>query len=205
MTRRNNNNKRRARSSLSAQSMNSNRTNSQRLLGGVHHAVIRGRVTGSGGFSVLAGNLAGAVGAIATSTTSLRSTTSAVKVSHVRLTIPPPTAGNVNSARLTWFGGANNEAQASLLNSTNNPARTAIIQGAPPKKSTASFWNDTDINPMIGIHAPVGTLVEIQIQVTSARPGQPGLVPNVTVAGLTVGDVYYTALANSLLTIDDGN
>jgi hypothetical protein len=205
MTRRNNNNKRRARSSLSAQSMNSNRTNSQRLLGGVHYAVIRGRVTGSGQFSVIAGNLAGATGAIATSATSLRSTTAAVKISHVRLTIPPPTAGNVNSGRLTWFGGTNNDAQASLINSTNNPARTAIIQGAPPKNSLAGFFCDTDSIALIGIHAPVGTLVEIHVHVMSARPGQLGLVPNVTVAGLTTGDVYYTALANQLLTIDDGN
>jgi hypothetical protein len=102
------------------------------------------------------------------------------------------------------LGGGNNESRQSKLNSTNNPARGAVIEGKPPAGSTAAFWVDNDAD-MFSVHAPVGSIVEVHVSTMTARPGNPGFAPTVTVAGLTVGDVYYAAMNNSLLTIDDGN
>jgi hypothetical protein len=179
------------------------RTNT-RLLAGVQQGLVRCRVTGSGAVTIKANNLAGAMGCIATSTTALRTTAAAVKVSHVKLIIPPPSSGDVNSGRLTWNGGGSNEARSSFIASTNNPAKCALVSTKPPKESAAAFWVD-DSSALMTVHAPVGTIVELSITIRHARPGQAGFVPDVVVAGLTTGDTYYAAVATSLLTIDDGN
>lgn len=179
------------------------RTNT-RLLAGIQSGLVRCRVTGSGAVGIKSNNLASAMGCIATSTTALRSTASGVKINHVKVVIPPPSSGNVNSGRLTWFGGDEHETQASYVASTNNPAKCATINVRPPKDSSAAFWADGNI-PLLNIHAPVGTIVELNISIRHSRPGQAGFVPDVTVAGLTVGDTYYAAVATTLLTIDDGN
>jgi hypothetical protein len=178
--------------------------NNARTLGGEHYGIIRARVTGSGSVTVSTANLAGAFGAIATSTTSLRSTARSVRIIRVKLLVPPPSSGTVNSGRLTWLGSGNFEARSSIINSTNNPARTALISAKPPPMSAAALWSDND-GDLFSIHAPVGTIVTVEAQLIQARPGIAGLVPTVTVAGLTTGDVYYAALATTLLTIDDGN
>lgn len=180
------------------------RTNT-RLLAGTQSGLIRARVTGSGAVGVKSNNIGGAMGAIATSTTALRSTCTAVKINRVRLIIPPPSSGSVNSGRLTWFGGDEHETQSSLIGSTNNPAKCAVIAARPPRESSAAFWTDGNNITLFNIHAPVGTIVELEIMIRHSRPGQPGFTPDVTVAGLTVGDTYYAALATTLLTIDDGN
>jgi hypothetical protein len=189
---------------------NSKRSNVQgastnsRLLGGDQSAVLRARVIGSGSFTVNYPDIAGAVGCIATSTTALRSTVRSIRITRVKLIIPPPTAGLVNSGRLTWFGSGNDESQKSVVNSTNNPARTAVINSKPPPLSGASFWND-GTGGAFSLHAPIGTIVEVHVCVLHARPGTNGFIPTVVVAGLTTGDTYYAAMATNLLTIDDGN
>lgn len=196
-------NRRRRGGTRRRQNNTGSRTNT-RLLAGTQSGLVRCRVTGSGTTPIKSNNLAGAMGCIATSTTALRSTASGIKVTRVRLIVPPPSSGNVNSARLTWFGGDEHESQASHIASTNNPAKCAIIAARPPRDSSAAFWTDGVAN-LMSVHAPVGTIVELAVIIRHARPGQPGFVPDVVVAGLTTGDTYYAAVSTTLLTIDDGN
>lgn len=186
-------------------SRSSNTRTNTRLLAGEQQGLVRCRVTGSGSVTAKSNNLAGAMGCVATSATALKSTFSSVKIHSIRVIIPPPTAGNVNSGRLTWFGGDEHEAQASYIASTNNPAKCALITSRPPHESSAALWTDGSSISLFSVHAPVGTIVEIMVTVRHARPGIAGFVPDVTVAGLTTGETYYAAVATTLLTIDDGN
>lgn len=145
----------------------------QRNMSGPRFMKVRYSVNSTGTISIDGVDLIAACGSVTLSTTAAATIYTRAKIMYCSLIGTPPTAGQINEAKLE-FGFANFSVQSSrdlMVNSSNNPNVGPKIYGKPRKGTPAGeFFSSTTAN-LISLTAPINSIVEVGLQVVDYEPG----------------------------------
>jgi hypothetical protein len=97
----------------------------------------------------------------------------------------------VATCSVTWFGNLNNP-NLEISDSTTNVSRNAHISTAPPRNSSAAFWQINDGLPLFALTCPINSIVDIEI--TIIQSDQEGAATTITVSSGVLGKIYYPYL-----------
>jgi len=164
--------------------------NSARRQNGPHSTVIRVKLRGGvNNQNISWKQLGGAIGAIATSTTSLRFLAKSLKVNYVKVIVPPTQGGAVNDGEVRFQGGGNTQEAAIHKNSTNSN-KAAYIFAKPPKNTLANDWHTVDSDDTcMTFSCSVNSIIEFGV--SFYFPPYAEGAPQFDTTGKTTGSFYY--------------
>jgi len=138
--------------------------------------------------------LLGAAGTMCTVANSLTSTLfESVRVKRVAMWSPPAAQGSSVTCSIEWFGGVNSN-NKEVSDTSVSVATPAHVTSSPPQQSIASFWNKPQVLNLFLLTAPVGTIIDVDLDlIFSDDETTP---QTYAVAAATLGTVYYLALDN---------
>jgi len=116
------------------------------------------------------------------------------KVKNIKCWAPPPTQGSSATCSLEWTTTG-----SAVLYNTNlevsdtsiNPSSPAYYSTTPPKGSNASFWQTAGTNVLLHIIAPIGSIIDIDVQYILADDNNVRLGVTYASGAATLGNVYY--------------
>jgi len=137
-------------------------------------------------------SLLGAAGTICTNTnTAVNPFNGSVRVKRVEMWAPPATQGSTTTCSVQWVGDqkTSNFEVSDTSNSVTTPAK---ISSSPPRLSLASFWNQNSTSTLFSLVAPVGTIIDVLLDliVFDEDDAQVGI----TVATGALGNTYFLSL-----------
>jgi len=136
-------------------------------------------------------SLLGACGAMATVlNTSVATLSSSIKVDHVSLWTPPASQGASATCSINFLGLGNTPSRE-FSDTTVSVAEPAFVSCKPPPQSLASFWQVPSNTTMFTLVAPVGTIIDINVNVILADGTDN---TSIIVATAALGSVYYLSL-----------
>jgi len=137
-----------------------------------------------------------ACGCVATTATSASGIFGSVRLKQIELWTPAPSQGASATCSVRWYasnaGIAPNREVSDTSVSTATPAH---LRTSPPRGSLTGFWQVDGLNSQLfDLVAPPGTIIDVWVDLILADgPAEPGAAA-LTVAGATVGALYYFAL-----------
>ena len=146
----------------------------QRHLSGPRFIKLRYRVTSGATISIDGIDLIAAAGIMTTSTTNARTLYESAKISYVKVTGTPPSAGSINQVKLEFGTGAfsTTASRDLIVNSSNNPNVGPNVYAKPRLQTPASDWFHTTTPNLVSIAAPIQTIIEVGLMVMDYETGQ---------------------------------
>jgi len=143
---------------------------------------------------ITVGNLISSMGAIASTTTSVHSVCSSVKVVSITAFPPAGTASN-STVTLSWQGGSSGQQDDELFDESipEGITSTKSLKFVPPPKSLASFWIESTqaSDEVFTVDCPSGTILDVHLMgAFSVAFAQV----TTTVTSATVGVLYFLPL-----------
>jgi hypothetical protein len=151
----------------------------------------------SGLATVTVDTLMTALGCLATSSTSVTSINTSIRLVHVHAWGIVSSSGGDTFVSLNFQGYEGNP-NVQIQDSSNSTAFVPFISQRPPPRSNASFWHsvaegaDTIILFSIDSNGTAGTVVDVTVE--SIYQDQLSVGTSFTTTGVTTGNLYYSSL-----------
>jgi len=132
---------------------------------------------------------AGSVGTLLN--TQVNSFVGSFKIRSIGMWTPPPSQGSAATCSVDW-SGFNNSPNVEISDTSNSVARPAHLMTSPPTASLASFWQLSGSTNLAILTAPVGTIIDVRLDLVLYDSDITQATSTVTTAAL--GTVYYLSL-----------
>jgi len=133
-----------------------------------------------------------AAGGMGTSAVQVSSFFGSLKVKSIEIFSPVSAQGSATTCSIEWAGSVSAFlADREISDTSVSTAMPAHVKSRPPRGSLASFWQTSSANTLCALTAPVGSIIDIALDLTlyDDNGNIPQAVTAVTTAVL--GTVYY--------------
>lgn len=123
------------------------------------------------------------------------------RIKEIEVWAPPASQGAASTCTVTWIGSSALAYGVSNVEASDSSVSTAFpahVRTSPPVRSFAAEWFGESVNSnLCTIIAPVGSIIDVDVEMVLGDGSAAGSV--LTVAGASVGSIYYAPLdANTL-------